>query len=159
MYRSCQLSELLFSGMAVLQQHNPYAIVLRSQNGKLIIIDHSRARELLGKSTLPATLGARLVTTWRQSALSDYYSKYGMPTGTPAGRQNVRSVLTLTRGRMNQLEITQELSELLARQLQTMEDETFLGRNDSDDVSHKRSLRIRALRQELATIAAREQAR
>jgi hypothetical protein len=61
---------------------------------------------------------------------------------------------------MNQLEITKELSELLARQLQTIEDETFLGRNEnSDDVSHKRSLRIRALRQELATIATREQAR
>jgi hypothetical protein len=60
---------------------------------------------------------------------------------------------------MNQLEITKELSELLARQLQAMEDESFLGRNDNDDVSRKRSLRIRALRRELATIAEREQAR
>ena len=60
---------------------------------------------------------------------------------------------------MNQLEIAKEVSELLARQLQTMEDESFLGRNDNDDVSRKRSLRIRALRRELATIAAREQAR
>jgi hypothetical protein len=60
---------------------------------------------------------------------------------------------------MNQLEIAKELSELLARQLQATEDEAFLGRNEnSDDVSHKRSLRIRALRQEMA-IAAREQAR
>jgi len=55
-----------------------------------------------------------------------------------------------------QLEITKELSELLAQQLHAMEDEAFLGRNDSDDVSHKRSLRIRELRRELATIAARE---
>ena len=57
---------------------------------------------------------------------------------------------------MNQLEITKELSELLARQLQAIEDETFLGRNENSDVSHKRSERIRALRRELATIAARE---
>ena len=56
-----------------------------------------------------------------------------------------------------QLEITKELSELLARQLQAMEDEAFLGRNEnSDDLSLKRSLRIRALRRELATIDARE---
>jgi len=56
-----------------------------------------------------------------------------------------------------QLEITKELSELLARQLQAMEDEAFLGRNEnSDDLSHKRSLRIRALRRELVDIAARE---
>jgi hypothetical protein len=61
---------------------------------------------------------------------------------------------------MNQLEITKELSELLARQLQAMEDESFLGRNENnDDVSRKRSLRIRTLRRELATILAREQAR
>ena len=61
---------------------------------------------------------------------------------------------------MNQLEITKELSELLARQLQAMEDESFLGRNENnDDVSRKRSLLIRALRRESATIAAREQAR
>ena len=56
-----------------------------------------------------------------------------------------------------QLEMTKELSELLARQLQAMEDEAFLGLSkDSDDVSLKRSLRIRELRRELATIAARE---
>jgi hypothetical protein len=59
-----------------------------------------------------------------------------------------------------QLEITKELTELLARQLQAMEDEAFLGRNEnSDDLALKRSERIRALRRELATIAAREQAR
>jgi hypothetical protein len=59
-----------------------------------------------------------------------------------------------------QLEITKELSELLARQLQAMEDEAFLGRNEnSDQLSQKRSVRIRELRRELATIAAREQAR
>jgi hypothetical protein len=57
---------------------------------------------------------------------------------------------------MNQLEITKELSKLLARQLRAIEDETFLGRNENSDVSHKRSERIRALRRELATIAARE---
>jgi hypothetical protein len=38
MYRSCQLSKLLFSGMAVLQQHNPYAIVLRASNKTLSFI-------------------------------------------------------------------------------------------------------------------------
>jgi hypothetical protein len=57
---------------------------------------------------------------------------------------------------MNQLEITKELSELLARQLQAIEDETFLRRNENSDVSLKRSLRMRALRRELANIAARE---
>jgi hypothetical protein len=62
---------------------------------------------------------------------------------------------------MNQLEITKkEVSELLARQLQAIEDESFLGRDKNrDDMSLKRSERIRALSRELATIAAREQAR
>ena len=57
-----------------------------------------------------------------------------------------------------QLEITKELSELLARQLQAMEDEAFLGRTkNTDEVSHKRSERIRALRRDLATTLLREQ--
>ena len=56
-----------------------------------------------------------------------------------------------------QLGITKELTELLARQLQAMEDEAFLGRDKNrDDISLKRSERIRELRRELATIAARE---
>jgi len=43
------------------------------------------------------------------------------------------------------MEITKELSELLARQLRAMEDEAFLGRNDGDDVSLKRSERNKSV--------------
>jgi hypothetical protein len=53
-----------------------------------------------------------------------------------------------------QLGITKELSELLTQQLQALEDEAYLGLSeDSDDVSLQRSLRIRALRRELANVA------
>jgi hypothetical protein len=52
-----------------------------------------------------------------------------------------------------QLEIVKELAELSCRQLEGIEDATYLGHNRAlEDAARKRSERIRALRRELAML-------
>jgi hypothetical protein len=58
-----------------------------------------------------------------------------------------------------QLEIVKELAQLSRRQLEEIEDATYLGHNRAlEDAARKRSERIRALRRELAMLDTRRRA-
>jgi hypothetical protein len=58
-----------------------------------------------------------------------------------------------------QLEIVKELAQLSRRQLEEIEDATYLGHNRVlEDAARKRSERIRALRRELAMLDTRRRA-